>query len=182
MKVISLKRAPHIMSSLRILWGNLRKKDRNAPEMDKIKFLKKIPFFENLRRHQLDLISNIIHERDYNENEFLFEEGQPGAAVFIIQAGEVSVEISTEAEPLQIAVLAKNSFVGELALLDETPRSASVRALIPTRALALFRADIEKINKIDPDITSHIFKALAHIVGQRLKATNELLEKKAEAA
>ncbi len=183
MKIISLKRAPHILSSLRIFWGNLRKKDRNAPEMDKIKFLKKIPFFENLRRHQLDIIAQIIHEREYNENEFMFEEGQPGAAVFIIQNGEVAVEIKTdEPTPLQIAVLSKGSFVGELALLDESPRSASARSITRTHALALFRSDIDKIKAIDPEITTHIFKALAHIVGQRLKATNELLERRSEAA
>lgn len=183
MKVLSFKKSPQLISALRIFWGNIRKNDRNAPETDKLRFLKKIPFFESLRRHQLELVAQFVHERDYNENEYIFEIGQPGAALFIIQSGEVSVEIPGDTESyIQIAVLGKNAFLGELALLDESARSASARALKPSRTLALFRSDLERISNDDPKTAAQIYKSLAHIVGQRLKATNELLDKKAEAA
>lgn len=163
----------------RILWGPLRSSERQAQDKDRLKFLKKIPFFEKLKKNQLEEVDRLIYEREYNENEFLFEAGHPGAALFIIQQGEVSVEIPQESDqPTQLAVLGKQSFIGELALLDETPRSASARAIVPTRVFALFRKDLDQLAETNPDITSEIYRALAVIIGHRLKATNDLFEKR----
>lgn len=170
-------------TALRILWGQLRNKDRNVLDLDKVKFLKKIPFFENLKKRQLEQVAQIVYERDYEENEYLFEVAQPGAALFIIQSGEISVEIPDEhGNHAQLAVLSKYAFVGELALLDEAPRSASARAVSKTRVLALFRRDLEQLAETHPDITSHIFRSLATIIGLRLKATNDLIEKRLKVA
>lgn len=172
-------------SALRIFWGNIRRTDRDGHDADKIKFFKKIPFFENLKKHQLEEVAQIMYERDYRENEFIFELGQPGAALFIIQQGEISVEIHSENDhgggATQLAILSKHSFVGELALLDEAPRSASARATVPTKVLALFRKDLDQLAVTNPDITTNIYKSLASIIGNRLKATNDLIEKKIKA-
>lgn len=180
-------------TALRIFWGNIRRSNRDAQDADKVKFLKKIPFFENLKKHQLEEVAQAIYEREYREGEYIFEAGQPGAALFIIQHGEVSVEITSEidphdadnggsaAKPTQLAILAKHAFLGELALLDESPRSASARALVPTKVLALFRKDLDQLAITNPDITTNIYKSLAVIIGNRLKATNDLIEKKLKA-
>jgi CRP/FNR family cyclic AMP-dependent transcriptional regulator len=171
--------APEKKTSLRIFWGQLRKTDRQGAETDKIKFLKKIPFFEELKKRQLEMVAHVVYERDYREDEHIFELGQPGAALFIIQSGEVSIEIANEnTPPTQLASLGRNQFLGELALLDESPRSASARATVPTKVLALFRRDLDQLAETNPDITSYIYKALAQIIGNRLKATNELIEKR----
>jgi CRP/FNR family transcriptional regulator, cyclic AMP receptor protein len=166
-------------TALRIFWGQLRKSDRENVDADKIKFLKRIPFFENLKKNQLEHVSQMVYERDYRENEFIFEAGQPGAALFIVQSGEISVEIQHETEEsTQLAVLGKHAFFGELALLDESPRSASARALVPTKVFALFRKDLAHLAETHPDISSQIYSTLALIIGNRLKATNELIEKR----
>ncbi len=169
-------------TALRIFWGQLRKNDRVDVDSDKIKFLKRIPFFEHLKKNQLEQVAQLVYERDYRENEFVFEVDQPGAALFIIQHGEVSVEIPQEqGDATQLAVLGKHAFLGELALLDETPRSASARALVPTKVFALFRKDLAHLSETHPDITSQIYSTLALIIGNRLKATNELIEKRLKA-
>jgi CRP-like cAMP-binding protein len=170
-------------SALRIFWGQIRGSERNQTGSDKIKLLKKIAFFENLNKFQLEQVAQYIYEREYNENEFVFEVGQPGAALFIVLSGEVSIEIPNSSGPNTIlAILNKLSFFGELALLDESPRSASCRAVVPTKVLALFRKDLEQIAKSNPDISSKIFKSLAIIVGNRLKATNDFIEKRLKVA
>ncbi len=170
-------------AALRILWGQLRGQNRNEWEHNKVKFLKRIPFFENLSRRQMQEVAKIVYEREYEENEFIFEIGQPGAALFIVQQGEVSVEIpNPDDESTQLAVVSKLSFVGELALLDESPRSASARALTKTKVLALFRKDLDRLSETNPDITSSIYRALATIIGNRLKATNELIERRLKIA
>lgn len=173
---------PEKKTALRIFWGQLRKTDRFGAEVDKLKFLKRIPFFEHLKRSQLQLVANFVYERDYREGEYIFELGQPGAALFIIQHGEVSVEIPTsDGGATQLALVNKNQFLGELALLDESPRSASARAVVRTKVFALFRKDLDQLGELYPDITSQIYKSLASIIGARLKATNELIEKKLKA-
>lgn len=168
--------------ALRIFWGQLRKSDRNAAETDKVKFLKRIPFFEGLKKRQLEQVAQVIYEREYQEGEFIFELGQPGAALFIVQTGEVSIEMpNTHGPATQLATVSKHAFFGELALLDEAPRSASARALVPTKILALFRKDLARLTETDPEITSKIYRSLATIIGNRLKATNELIDKKLKA-
>jgi CRP-like cAMP-binding protein len=168
-----------LITSLRIFWGHLRRSDRDGTEKDKAKLLKRLPFFENLKKHELSYVANLLFERDYQEGEFIFEVGQPGAALFIIQSGEVAVEIEDQNHGVTvIAKMEKNSFLGELALLDQSPRSASARAVVPTRVLALFRSDLDRILSTEPRIAAQIYKSLATIVGARLKATNELLEKR----
>lgn len=165
------------LTALRILWGQLRKRDRTAPEKDLLRALKQIPFFENLRRHELEEVSSFMFLREYQEDEHLFEMGQPGEALFIILSGEVSIEVPDGFEAVKsIAQLGKNTFVGELALMDASARSASARSIVPTKALALFRSDLDRLFHSHPRIAARIYQALASIVGQRLKATNDLIE------
>lgn len=172
------KKPDPLTSSLRIFWGHLRRNDRSAGEKDKAKLLKRIPFFENLKHYELNQVAQIMHQREYAEADFVFEVGQPGAALFIVQSGEVSIEMpnANGGEATRIATLGKNSFFGELALLDESPRSASAQAIVPTKVLALFRSDLDRLLHDQPRIAGQIYKSLATVVGSRLKATNELLE------
>lgn len=159
----------------RPFWMQIRKPKKMTPDQERLEFLRSTPFFDGLTDRQAFVMSRILHERSYSENEFIFEIGQPGAALFFIQEGTVAVEIPVEKEQVgQVAILTQGDFVGELALLDDSPRSASARVVKPTRALALFRNDLLSLAKIQSDITSQVYKALALVIGERLKATNLL--------
>lgn len=155
-----------------IFWGmNFRK--RRSQSVSRNQFLRTIPFFENLTDKQLTKLSAFLHERRYEENEYLFEINQPGAALFIVMRGEVAVESSSDPDTAaRLATIKASEFIGELALLDQSPRSASARATKPTTALALFRADLNQLAKQEAEIACEIFRTLAYIVGERLKATN----------
>lgn len=160
----------------KILWENIFKFYKSE-QKSKIAFLKSIPFFSRLRRKQLEEVSQILHERIYDKDEFIFEMGQPGAALFLIQEGEVSIETKSDSGNItQIATLTDHSFFGELALLDESPRSASARSVSKTHAWALFRSDLLKLSVSRPDIACEIYKILANMIGERLKTTNKLLK------
>jgi len=171
-----------VVNAKKIFWGNLRKTNRDAPTKTRVEFLRKIPIFSKLSKNQLEEVANIVYERHYDENEFIFQMNQPGAALFMIQEGQVAVEIPTEEGVAQLAVLKHNAFIGEIALLDDSPRSASAKALEHTTALALSRDDLNTLLQTEPVIASQIYKSLATIIATRLKATNELLEKESEAA
>ena len=162
-----------------IYWSmNLRKK--KSPEISRNEFLRTIPFFEHMTDRQLKTMAKHLHERRYEENEFLFEANHPGAALFILLRGEVAVEKASDAGHVtQLAVIKSGEFLGELALVDQCPRSASARATRPTTAYALFRGDLNRLQETDPEIACEIYKTLACIVGERLKATNRQVLRKA---
>lgn len=160
----------------KLLWETLKRWKQSSAELDRIEFLKTVPFFNNLTPWQLKTVSEIVFERTYENNELIFEEGQPGAALFLIISGRVSVEIYREKYTANLAVLEKGAFFGEVALLDESPRSACARALEPTRALALYRNDLNRLIERDPQTACQIYRALARIVGDRLRSTNELVQ------
>lgn len=160
----------------KLLWQTLNRWKRSSAELDRIQFLKTVPFFNELTNWQLKAVSDIMFERTYETNELIFEEGQPGAALFLMLNGRVSVEIYREKYTANLAVLEKGAFFGEVALLDETPRSACARALEPTKALALYRNDLNRLIDSDPATACQIYRALARIVGDRLRSTNELVQ------
>lgn len=160
----------------KVLWETLKKWKRTSAELDRIQFLKTVPFFDELTNWQLKKIGDIVFERNYDAGELIFEQGQPGAALFLIIEGQVSVEIYKDHFTATLAVLEKGAFFGEMALLDESPRSASARCLVPTKTLALYRNDLTRLISTDPENACHIYRALARIVGDRLRSTNELVQ------
>jgi CRP-like cAMP-binding protein len=145
-----------------------------------LRVLRGVPIFEDLSRRELQRLRAILHTRSYKKGELMFEFGQPGAAMFVIQTGEVAITLPDEDsdEELTLATLQAGSFLGELALLDDSPRSASARCAKPTEALAFFRSDLNKLLETAPEIGSKIYRELAVFIGQRLKAMNEQLSEK----
>src|SRR5437868_15053091 len=108
----------------KLLWETLKRWKRLSPELDRIQFLKTVPFFNELTNWQLKKVSEIVFERTYENGEMIFEQDQPGAAFFLIVDGEVGIEIERDGEVTKLATLERGAFLGEMALLDETPRSA----------------------------------------------------------
>ncbi|OGJ87896.1 MAG: hypothetical protein A2268_00715 [Candidatus Raymondbacteria bacterium RifOxyA12_full_50_37] len=139
-------------------------------------FLENIPVFKELSRRERKRVAAIIYDRTYEPGEFMFEKEQPGAAMFMIKKGQVKIVApSKQGSEIELATISDGQFVGELALLDDSPRSASAKAAAPTQALAFFRTDLNKLLDTEPVIASKILRELAIIIGKRLKATNEQL-------
>jgi CRP-like cAMP-binding protein len=164
-----------------LLWQMLGRWKSSSSELDRIRFLKTVPFFDQLSNRQLKSVSDIMFERTYDVDESIFEEGQPGAALFLILDGKVAVEVFRETSTTRLAVLQKGAFFGEMALLDETPRSATARALEPTRTLALYRNDLNGLVHRDAKTACQIYRLLAGMIAERLRLTNELVQMKAPA-
>ncbi len=165
----------------KLLWEKLGRWKRSSPELDRIQFLKTVPFFDQLSNRQLKSVSDIMFERTYDIDESIFEEGQPGAALFLILDGKIAIEICRETSTTRLAVLDRGAFFGEMALLDETPRSATARALERTRTLALYRNDLNGLVHRDAKTACQIYRSLAGMIGDRLRLTNELVQMKTPA-
>ncbi len=165
----------------KLLWEPLGRWKRSSPELDRVQFLKTMPFFDELSNRQLKSVSDMMFERTYETDETIFEEGQPGAALFLILDGKVAIEIYRETNTTRLAVLEGGAFFGEMALLDETPRSANARALERTRTLALYRNDLNGLVQRDAKTACQIYRSLAGMIGDRLRSTNELVQMKTPA-
>jgi CRP-like cAMP-binding protein len=169
-------------SAAAVLWARVSN-PHAASQTQRRKVLKNNPLFAELTEWEFQRLLQVLHERAYEPDEFLFEIDQPGAALFIIEDGEVAVEIvDSHHRATELARLGPGDFLGELALLDQSPRSATARALRRTRTLALFRSDLSSLVQSQPVIASKIYKALATIIGDRLKATNTLVRDTTRAA
>src|SRR2546430_14763359 len=131
----------------KLLWETLGRWKRSSPELDRIQFLKTVPFFDRLSNRQLKSVSDIMFERTYEADESIFEEGQPGAALFLIFDGKVAVEIYRESNTTRLAVLEKGAFFCEMAVLDDTPRSSHARGLGRTRKPGLFCHDPNALDR-----------------------------------
>jgi len=165
----------------KLLWKPLGRWKRSSPELDRVQFLKTMPFFDELSNRQLKSVSDIMFERMYETDESIFEEGQPGAALFLILDGKVAIEIYRETSTTRLAVLERGAFFGEMALLDETPRSATARALERTWTLALYRNDLNGLVQRDAKTACQIYRSLAATIADRLRLTNELVQMTAPA-
>lgn len=156
-------------------WDFIFSKDDQSEEISQIEFLKSTTFFKRLHKHQLKEVVKIMHSRTYTEGEYLFEYGNPGAALFFIQSGEVSIEIPKDGQLNQVAVLGDNTFLGELALLNSDERTASAKANKTTKCLALYRNDLIEMLASNPQIASEIYCSLAQVVGKRLVETTKTI-------
>lgn len=157
-------------------WGNIFSDKKVDGSGNHIEILKRIPVFQDLSRRQLRVIASMVYERSYEAGEFMFETGQPGAAMFVIETGEVHIiRVDTGKEEMLLARLKDGEFLGELALLDNSPRSASAFVAKQTKAFAIFREDLDRLLETEPTLGGKVMKRLAVIIGLRLKATNDML-------
>jgi CRP/FNR family transcriptional regulator, cyclic AMP receptor protein len=156
-------------------WGNIFSRYRARKKIANVEVLQLCPIFVNLNNKELKKVSALIYERSYQAGEYLFEKGQPGTAMFIIKSGQIKVVVPGSESEMELATINPEDFLGELALLDDTPRSASAKAVEKTEALAFFREDLNELVETYPVIAVKIMRDLAIIIGQRLKASNDQL-------
>jgi CRP/FNR family cyclic AMP-dependent transcriptional regulator len=159
------------------IWKNIFS-ERVVREGSVEQILSKVPAFAGLSARELKEVAAIVHKREYRAGEPVFAQGDPGLGMYIIQEGEVSISLSGKGEEeRELAVLTEGDFFGELALIDESPRSANARCKSDCILIGFFRPDlfelIEKKNQLGIKI---IFK-LAEIVSQRLRKTDKELSK-----
>jgi len=156
------------------IWGNVFQSLMKKKDQTRIDLISKIPIFQELSQRELRTVSEILFDRTYEAGEDIFLTDQPGAAMFIITSGRVRilVESSDDTEETILAELEEGDFFGEIALLDNSPRSATARAVTKTELLAIFRADLDKLTMNEPYIAARIMKQLAIVIGMRLKETN----------
>jgi CRP/FNR family cyclic AMP-dependent transcriptional regulator len=132
--------------------------------------LRSIPLFGRVADSDLEQIASHVIERRYPRNTTIVEEGLPGDYMYIIREGRVKVtKLSEDGREKILEFLDAGSFVGEMALLERAPRSASVKTLAPVRMLALSRNDFLSLLRRSPDLGLAVIEVLC----SRLRTQND---------
>jgi CRP-like cAMP-binding protein len=157
------------------IWGDgiFKKKKK---EDDIFTILKQVPIFSDLTPKELPEVEKIVHQRKYKKNETIIHAGDPGLGMYIIVKGSVEIQEEDEkGDKKTLAKLTDGSFFGDMALLDEDPRSASVIALVDSDIMGFFRPDFLDLIYRKPKLGIKVLLALARVIGERLRHSNELL-------
>ncbi len=153
-----------------IFWSNIFKKT----EDNSLRFiLEHSLLFRDLKPRELALIEKLVYPRYYRAGEVIFERGDRGAGMYIIGYGSVKIYLETEGQEIELAVLEKHDFFGEVALVGELPRTASARALENTEVIGFFRPELLELISRAPTIGAKILFRLAEVIGTRLNRANE---------
>ena len=115
----------------------------------------KVPLFAGLDATRIAAIARLLKPQIVPERQAIVRRGEPADAMFVIMDGTVEVEVDP---PVR---LAKGQFFGEMGLLFDTTRNATVTALTETRLLILDRADFDRLMRQHPDLKARIEKIAA---------------------
>jgi len=124
--------------------------------------------FSGLSGREVQMVRAFLHQRHYQAGEVIFDEGEEGQALYILLSGQVLICRQGEADK-PIATLESGAFFGEMALIDDAPRSAQARAVTPTEVSVLFRGDFLNLMDDHARIASYISLELARQLGDRLR-------------
>ena len=132
---------------------------------DNIEFLKHVRLFEDLDRKSLEAIANAAVEQSYTAGQEIVRQGDTGVGAFILKSGRVEAVQDRAGHQHRLAELKTGDVFGEMALLDEFPRSATVRAVEPTTCLGIQRWHFRGILESHPQIAL----ALLPVLTKRLR-------------
>ena len=142
-----------------------------------ISVLKKVTLFEGLTSEQLNKVATIAKERSFEASKPIFKEGERGDEFFVIMAGKVRISknvpgIGEEA----LAILEPGSYFGEMALIDDTPRSADAFAHIPATVAVFKRDQLDALMFTDKDIAYVLLWTFVRTLSDRLRETNDKIK------
>lgn len=159
-----------------VLWKNFFRRD-----VKKIKdYLKDVPIFETLSDRELGRLERYMLMRSYTGGEHVFHQLEPGAGMYVLLAGEVAITLEVGVDqPTELVTLSEGDFFGEMALLDEAPRSAAaVSKGEKVELLSFFRGDLQKLMNEEPTIAVKILWNIGTVLSARLRKSNEAAKQK----
>jgi CRP/FNR family transcriptional regulator, cyclic AMP receptor protein len=123
----------------------------------KVELIRNLPLFELCSKRDLRRIASLAVEREIDEGSALIEEGEPGTEFFVVVEGEVDVRRRGR----RVARLGAGSYVGEIALLSRSPRTATVVAATPLHVLAIAGRDFVDLLDSIPELWLKVARTLA---------------------
>jgi CRP/FNR family transcriptional regulator, cyclic AMP receptor protein len=123
---------------------------------DKAAALAGVPLFAGISDDSMERLAAVAGEQGFGTGQFIVRQGQVGTGLYVILSGSVKVLRGAD----ELAQLRAGEFFGELSVLDQQPRNASVQAAEPTQVLALASWDLLALLESDPQLSLNMIKSL----------------------
>lgn len=140
---------------------------KTASDDQRIKELKAMILFKELNSRELREVDQLLHERTYQKDEIIFDEGDVGLGLFIVVNGRVRASSSLPAFKNVASEFCCGEFFGELSLFDEGLRTARATAIEPARVVALFRTEFFSLLERNRGIAAKILFEISRTVCRR---------------
>jgi CRP/FNR family cyclic AMP-dependent transcriptional regulator len=138
---------------------------------EEYELLRRVPFFAGIEPAKLKLLAFMSERVGYDVDKVLFHQGDRADAAYLIIEGEADIIVNTPNGPVTIATLGSNEIVGEMAILCDVPRTATVQAKCRLVALRIAKDPFMRMVREFPNMAVSIMRELAH----RLELTNNQL-------
>lgn len=139
--------------------------------------ISRFEIFKSLAPLELEVIERSVYRRRFKPGERIVNEGDASVCLYLVNSGEVKVYKTIKNEQIELATMAAGSFFGELALLKERKRSATVIAVENTEVLCLFRPDFLDIIKQHPSICAKFLPRFCKTILERINRMHEQIHK-----
>jgi CRP-like cAMP-binding protein len=127
----------------------------------KTELIKRAPLFSQCSKREFEAISGIADEIDLKEGKELTRQGKPGREFFVLVEGTADVIKNDR----KVSTLKAMDFFGEIALIHQSPRTATVKATSPVRALVITDRNFRRLMAEQPEIQRKVLEALAERIG-----------------
>jgi CRP/FNR family transcriptional regulator, cyclic AMP receptor protein len=138
---------------------------------EEVELLKGVPIFARIEPAKLKLLAFTSERMNFAAGEELFHQGDPGDAMYVILGGTADVVIDSPAGPITVAQLKKNNFVGDMAILGDVPRTATIKATESLTTLKISKDMFYRLVTEFPQMAIEMMRELAH----RVEDTNQKL-------
>jgi CRP-like cAMP-binding protein len=135
---------------------------------EEVELLRSVPLFAHIEPSKLKLLAFTSERLTFPAGQDLFRQGDIGDAAYVIVSGDADVIINTPSGPLTVARVGKNAFVGEIAILIDVPRTATISAITELETLKISKDLFFRLITEFPAMAIEIMRELA----RRLEQTN----------
>lgn len=145
------------------------------PPVMTIEALRSVPLFASLDNETARALRDLLRVRDFPAGTTLFQSGDAGDAMYLIEDGRVRIHIrDDDGQDVTLTELARGDFFGEMAIVEGKPRSADADVIENARLAVLLRDDFLAFVRRNPDVALEMVSAIS----QRLRHTDELLRRR----
>ena len=142
---------------------------------EEVDLLRKIPLFAKIEPSKLKLLAFTSERLTFDGGQELFHQGDVGDTAFIIMAGEADVIVDSPTGEIAVARIGKNELIGEIAILIDVPRTATIRAVGELTTLAISKDQFFRMVNEFPEMAIEIMRELAHRLEQTTSQLREVM-------
>ena len=144
---------------------------------DEVELLRRVPLFAGVAPSRLKLLAFTSDRVSYRPGDVLFKQGDPGDAAYVVLSGSADILVDAGADQIRVATIESNSIIGEIAILCDVARTATVKASAPLETLRIKKDQFIRLLAEFPEVAVEIMRVLADRLS---RTTAELTEARRE--